>query len=134
MQRFPFFRDINEQFSCYKLRRMSQYYLFKNNFQAQPQVTFCINIRTFIHSFQPRSIMQTPHRSFFFYLGFLSRTFTARRTAEGEGGYLLTPLYHFHPLHRRLEVKRVITVESSPLHIASSQTLTGNLSFPNTSH
>ena len=38
---------------------------------------------------------------------------------KGEGIYL-TPLYHFHPLHRHLDVSRVIiTAESSHLHIAS---------------
>ena len=45
---------------------------------------------------------------------------------KGEGIYL-TPLYHLHPLHRHLDMSRSITVESSPLHIASSRTRTGNL-------
>ena len=70
---------------------------------------------------------------FFFYLGFLSRTFTIRGTArEGEGIYL-TPLYHFHPLHRHLDISRAITAESSPLHIAGSRTRAGNLCFPSAS-
>ena len=43
---------------------------------------------------------------------------------KGEGIYL-TPLYHFHPLHRRLDISRVIAAGSSPLHIASSRTRTG---------
>ena len=34
----------------------------------------------------------------------------------------LTPHYHFHPLHRHLDISWVITAESSPLHIASSRT------------
>ena len=44
----------------------------------------------------------------------------------------LTPLYHFHPLHRHLEISRTITAVISPLHIASSWTRTGNIwfSFP----
>ena len=55
---------------------------------------------------------------FFFYLGFLSRTFTIHRTA-GEGEAIsLSPLYHFHLLHRHLDISRAITAESSPLHIA----------------
>ena len=67
---------------------------------------------------------------FFFYLGFLSRTFTNHRTAgEGEG-ISLTPHYHFHPLHRQLDISRAITAESSPLHIASSRARTRNLWFP----
>ena len=36
---------------------------------------------------------------FFVYLDFLSQTFTIHTTAGEEGGYILTPLYHFHPLH-----------------------------------
>ena len=44
--------------------------------------------------------------------------------AKGEGIYL-TSLYHFHPLHRRLDISRAIAAESSPLHIAGSRTRTG---------
>ena len=51
---------------------------------------------------------------------------------KGEG-ISLTPHYHFHPLHRHLDISRVITAESSPLHIASSRTQTGNLWFPSAS-
>ena len=47
-------------------------------------------------------------------LRFLSKTFTNHRTA-------LIPHYNFHPLHRHLNLIRVITAESSPLHIASIQ-------------
>ena len=51
---------------------------------------------------------------------------------KGEGIYL-TPLYHFHPLHRHLDISRAITAESSPLHIAGSRTRTRNLWFPSAS-
>ena len=61
---------------------------------------------------------------FFFYLGFLSRTFTTHRT-QGEG-ITLTLRYHFYPLHRHLDISWAITAQSSPLHIASSQTRTGS--------
>ena len=37
-------------------------------------------------------------------------------------GIPLTPHYHFHPLHRHLDITRTITAESSLLHIASSRT------------
>ena len=33
-----------------------------------------------------------------------------------EEGISLTPFYHFHPLHRHLDISRVITAENSPLH------------------
>ena len=53
---------------------------------------------------------------------------------QGKGeGISLTPHYHFHPLHRHLDISRAITAESSPLHIASSRTRTGNLGFPSAS-
>ena len=38
-----------------------------------------------------------------------------------------TPHYHFHPLQRHLDISHAITAESSPLHISSSRTRTGNL-------
>ena len=51
---------------------------------------------------------------------------------QGKGKCIcLTHLYYFHPLHRHLEISRVITAESSPLHIASSRTRTGNSFFIN---
>ena len=51
---------------------------------------------------------------FFFYLGFLSRTFTNHIWE----GICLSPHYHFHPLHRHLNISQAINAESSPLHIA----------------
>ena len=69
----------------------------------------------------------------FFYVGFLSRTFTNHRTAgEGEGIFL-TPHYHFHSFYRHLDVSQVITAGSSPLRIASGRIRTGNLWFPSVS-
>ena len=51
---------------------------------------------------------------------------------KGEG-IPLTPHCNFHWLHRHLDISRAITAESSPLHIASSRTRTGNLLFPSAS-
>ena len=42
----------------------------------------------------------------------------SRFSREKRRGICLTPLYHFHPLHRHLEISRGITAESSPLHTA----------------
>ena len=54
---------------------------------------------------------------------------------QGKGeGISLTPHYHFYPLHRPLGISWVITAESSPLHIANSQTWTGNHWLLNASH
>ena len=53
---------------------------------------------------------------------------------QGMGeGISSTPHYHFHPLHRHLDISRASTAESSPLHIGSSRTWTGNLWFPSAS-
>ena len=52
----------------------------------------------------------------FFYLSSLSQTFTGQ---QGKGDAIsLTPLYHFHPLYRHLEVHQAITAENSPWLIA----------------
>ena len=58
---------------------------------------------------------------------FFSRTFTNHWTAGEREGISLTPHYHFHLLHRHLDISRSITAESSPLHIANSRTQTENL-------
>ena len=70
---------------------------------------------------------------FIFYLGFLSRTFTIQRTARKGEFISLSLFYHFHQLDRHLDISRATTAESSPLHIASSRTRTGNLWFQSAS-
>ena len=45
----------------------------------------------------------------------------------------LTPLYHFHPPHKHLDIIRAIIVDSSSLHIASSRIRTRHLWFPRAS-
>ena len=45
----------------------------------------------------------------------------------------LTPLYHFHPLHKHSDIIWAITGESSPLHTASIRTRTANFKFPSAS-
>ena len=68
--------------------------------------------------------------SFFFLYGFFFHNHSWIRGLQGKReGISLTPHYHFHPLHRHLDISQVITAESSPLHIGSSWTQTGNLWF-----
>ena len=69
----------------------------------------------------------------FFYLVFFHEH--SRITGlQGKGeGISLTPHYHFHPIHRHLDISRAITAESSPLHLGSSRTRTVNLWFPSAS-
>ena len=71
---------------------------------------------------------------FFFSIWVFSHEHSRITGLQGKGeGISLTPHYHFHPLHRHLDISRAITAESSPLHIASSQTRTGSLRFPSAS-
>ena len=94
------------------------------------------NSKSSIHSILSLSTIVLnpgPNSSFFSVRVFFHEH--SRFTGQQEKGesISLTPLYHFHPLHRHLDISRAITAENSPLHIASSQTGTGNLWFPSTS-
>ena len=64
---------------------------------------------------------------FFFYLGFLSRTSVIQRTTREGGGYFFNFSLQLLPLHKRVEICRAITPESSPQHKASNQIRIGNL-------
>ena len=57
----------------------------------------------------------------FFYLGLFTNIYYSQ---DSRGRGRVSPFYHFQPLHRYLDISRVITAESSPLHIASSRTRT----------
>ena len=73
----------------------------------QVHCVFCVN--------EQKNSKSSHGNIFFFYLGFVSRTFTNHRTAGEGGGISLTPHYDFHPLNRHLDISRAITAESSPL-------------------
>ena len=79
--------------------------------------------------------IKTPFFLFFFLVGFFFFFKHSRFTGQqGKGeSILLTPLYQFHSLHRRLDISRAVTAESSPLHIASSRTRNWNLWFSSAS-
>ena len=64
---------------------------------------------------------------------FYEHSWFTGQQGKGKAIFLSTP-YQFHPLHKHLDISRVITSESSPLHIASSRTRTGNLWFTSASH
>ena len=74
---------------------------------------------------------------YIFNLGFLSLPFTFHRTLQsctacadcvvlqrGRRRSFQAPLYHFHRLHRHLDISRAIVARSSPLHIASEHSRT----------
>ena len=53
---------------------------------------------------------------FFFSIGVFFHEHSRSTGQQGKGeGIYLTPLYHFHPLHRHLDISRAITADSSPL-------------------
>ena len=43
---------------------------------------------------------------------------------------ILSPFYHFYPLHKRLDISQATVAESSPKKLANDQTGTWNFSFP----
>ena len=63
----------------------------------------------------------------YIHIFFLIRVFFHKHSRitglEGKG-ISLSPHYHFHPLHRHLDISGVITAENSPLHIGSSRNRT----------
>ena len=75
-----------------------------------------------------------PENLFFSYLGFPSQPFTNHRNAGGRGGHFFNSHFHFHLLHRQLDISRAITAESSPLLVQLiSWTQNGNLWSPDAS-
>ena len=78
----------------------------------------------------PKLFGTNPYKFFFFYLGFFhDHSRITRLQGKGEGIFL-APHYQFHLLHEYLDICRAIIADSFPLHIASSQTRTGNYWFP----
>ena len=74
------------------------------------------------------------HEGFFFSIWVFFHEHSRITGLQGKKeGISLTPHYHYHPLHRHLDISRVITAGSSPLHIVSSRTRTGNLWLPSAS-
>ena len=76
------------------------------------------------------SILALNKMRFFFsiWVFFHAHSRSTWQQGKGEGNYI-TPLYHFHPLHRHLDISREITAESSPLPIAGTQLESGTSSF-----
>ena len=88
----------------------------------------------FIHGLNFADFNWFPRKFAFFSTWVFSHEHSRFTGQQGIGEAIsLTPLYHFHPLHRHLDVSWAITAENSPLHIASSRTRTGNLCFPSAS-
>ena len=69
----------------------------------------------------------------FFYLGLLSETISNYKTAREGGGHFFNSSLPLPPASQTSDISRAITSESSPLHIVSSRTQTGNFCFPSAS-
>ena len=83
--------------------------------------------------FVKKNVLCSVKRSFFFFF-FSKWVFFhehSRMTGlQGKGEDIsLTPHYQIHPLRRHLDISWAITAESSPLHMVSSRTRTGNFGF-----
>ena len=73
-------------------------------------------------------------RFFFFYLSFLLRTIMIHRSTREVAATSLTPVYHFHMLHRHLGISRIIPTASWTLHIGSSRAQNPQASDPHLKH
>ena len=100
----------------------------KNNF-----VDLCIQI-DYLHLKIIHYHSFVNFRFFFFYLSFLSWTIMIPRSTGEVPATSLTPLYHFHILHRHLGISRVIPTESWTLHIGSSWAQNSQASDPHLKH
>ena len=77
--------------------------IWKENMITTPQVILSsLHVCLLFHVFVKFFVI---FRNSFFYLGFLSRTFTIHRTTGMGEAVSLTSLCHFHPLHRHLDIK-----------------------------
>ena len=87
-----------------------------------------------LHRWKKSSVSVLWKKFFFFSVRVFFREHS-RFTEQQEKGEALSlaSLYHFHPLHRHLDISPVIAAEISPLHIANAQNRTGNIWFPSAS-
>ena len=113
--------------------------LFFNKVADLRHIWFPVNFAKFLRtppvivSEQRGSVAFTVNPFFILIVFFVKKFHESQDSMEKGGGISLTPHYHFHRLHRHLDISRAITAESSPLHISSSRTGTWKLWFPNAS-
>ena len=88
----------------------------------------------FIMIFQAKLLNSKNKNESSFFFSFIWVFFHEHLRITGQQGkdevISLTPLYHIHPPHRRLDISRAIAAGSSPLGIASSRTRTRSFWFP----
>ena len=82
--------------------------------------TFVDTLTTFSYCGLPISFFLNCKRAIFFSIWVFFHEHSRNTGQLGIGKAIFLSL-HFHPLHRHLDINRVITSESSPLHIASAR-------------
>ena len=96
-------------------------------FKIWPTLSFIISIYTSVTTFYimrtnvfVRKYLTCAIDTGFFsiWVFFHNHSWITRLHGKGEGIFL-TPHYHFHSLHRHLDITRAITAERSLLHIAA---------------
>ena len=110
-------------------------------YQTLPSIFPPKNLDTFFQAciIKRSTYILSPNNYLFFFIYFFIiwvffHKYSRFTRQQGKGEAIsLTPLYHFHLLHWYLDINRATTAKSSPLHIVSSWTRTGNLWFPSTS-
>ena len=100
----------------------------KNTSSTRPSINCADKGRDVAVCTRIYSISLFPYLFFSIWVFFHNHSRITGRQEKGEG-ISLTSHYHFHPLHRHLDISRAITAESSLLHICSIRIQTGNLWF-----
>ena len=119
------------QFKCRKMQTRTT--PIKDNFYAVGiYFYFCKSFKNFHREKALSNKVQTHMHFFSIWVFFYEHSRITGLQVKGEG-ISLTPQYHFHPLHKHLDISQAITAESSPLHLASSRTWVGKLWFPSAS-
>ena len=120
--------EKQQKYQLYRLEKIDRYEFFTGEEVLPPGQRRVIKQAKFAYSLFFIIIIIF----FSIWIFFHEHSRITRLQRNGEG-ISLTPHYYFNPLHRHLDISWAITAESSPLHIASSRTQTGNLWFPSSS-
>ena len=124
--------DLNETDASRECDVCHYWYFLNYRFKFQPNAcNRCHDLLIMPINLSDIAILNIKVFDYFFsiWIFFHKHSRFTGQQGKGEGIYL-THVYPFHPLYRHLDISQAFTAESSPLHIASSQTRIGNLWFP----
>ena len=111
-------------------------YIFKSQLYVEINVTYLQNLFSWQRLQNSSSTSYCDQVLFIYFSIWDSFHDYSRFTGQQRKGEAisLTPLFHFHTLQRHLVISRENTAGSSPLHIISNRSQTGNLWFPSKTH